>query len=130
MAKRYELSDAQWERIADLLPGKAGDPGRSAADNRLFVNGVLWVLRSGAHWHDLPERYGKWKTVHTRFSRWAKAGVWERVFTVLTADRRNEYLMLDTTLVRAHQQAATGRGAPRQRKGGPRHRLWGAPEEV
>jgi putative transposase len=87
------------------------------------LNGVLWVLRSGAHWHDLPERYGKWKSVHTRFSRWAKAGVWERVFTVLTADRRNEYLMLDTTLVRAHQQAATG-------KGGPRHRLWGAPEAV
>lgn len=123
MAKRYELTDAQWERIADLLPGKERDPGRTAADNRLFLNGVLWVLRSGAHWHDLPERYGKWKSVHTRFSRWAKAGVWERVFTVLTADRRNEYLMLDTTLVRAHQQAATG-------KGGPRHRLWGAPEAV
>jgi putative transposase len=122
MAKRYELSDAQWERIRDLLPGKAGDPGRSAADNRLFVNGVLWVLRSGAHWHDLPERYGKWKSIHTRFSRWAKAGVWERIFEVLTKDRRNEYLMLDTTLVRAHQQAATG-------KGGPAIRRWGVPEE-
>ncbi len=60
--KRYELSDAQWERVAPLLPGKAGDPGRTGSDNRLFVNGVLWVLRSGAHWHDLPERYGKWKT--------------------------------------------------------------------
>jgi transposase len=122
MAKRYELSDAQWERIKDLLPGKAGDPGRHGADNRLFVNGVLWVLRSGAHWHDLPERYGKWKTVHTRFSRWAKAGVWERVFEALLKDRRNEYLMLDTTLVRAHQQAATG-------KGGRAIRLWGVPEE-
>ena len=122
MVKRYELSEAQWERIKDLLPGKAGDPGRSAKDNRLFVNGVLWVLRSGAHWHDLPERYGKWKSVHTRFARWAKAGAWERVFKVLTADRRNEYLMLDTTLVRAHQQAATG-------KGGTKIRLWGVPEE-
>jgi transposase len=122
MGKRYELSDAQWERIKDLLPGKAGDPGRHGADNRLFVNGVLWVLRSGAHWHDLPERYGKWKTVHTRFSRWAKAGVWERVFEALLKDRRNEYLMLDTTLVRAHQQAATG-------KGGRAIRLWGVPEE-
>ncbi len=68
MVKRYELSDAQWQRIEALLPGKAGDPGRSGSDNRLFVNGVLWVLRSGAHWHDLPERYGKWKTVHTRFA--------------------------------------------------------------
>ena len=83
---------------------------------------MLWVLRSGAHWHDLPERYGKWKTVHTRFARWAKSGVWERVFEALIKDRKNEYLMLDTTLVRAHQQAATG-------KGGTRTRLWGAPEE-
>jgi transposase len=122
MVKRYELNEAQWLRIEALLPGKAGDPGRSGADNRLFVNGVLWVLRSGAHWHDLPERYGKWKSVHTRFSRWAKAGVWERVFKVLTADRRNEYLMLDTTLVRAHQQAATG-------KGGTKIRRWAVPEE-
>jgi transposase len=122
MVKRYELTDVQWQRIEALLPGKAGDPGRTGRDNRLFVNGVLWVLRSGAHWHDLPERYGKWKSVHTRFARWAKAGVWDRVFAVLTADRKNQYLMLDTTLVRAHQQAATG-------KGGARTRLWGAPEE-
>lgn len=121
MAKRYELTEARWQRIADLLPGKARDPGRTAADNRLFVNGVLWVLRSGAHWRDLPERYGKWKSVHQRFARWAKAGVWERVFKSLTADPGNEYLMLDTTLVRAHQQAATG-------KGGAATRLWGAPE--
>src|SRR5215813_13161282 len=66
MAKRYELTDAQWRRICDLLPGKVSDPGRTGADNRQFVNGVLWVLRSGARWHDLPERYGKWKTVHKR----------------------------------------------------------------
>jgi transposase len=121
MVKRYELNEAQWRRIEAMLPGKAGDPERTA-DNRLFVNGVLWVLRSGAHWHDLPERYGKWKSVHTRFSRWAKAGVWERVFEALTKDRDNEYVMVDTTLVRAHQQAATG-------KGGVKVRLWGAPEE-
>src|SRR5580658_2818759 len=119
--KRYELNEAQWGRIATLLPGKASDPGRTAADNRLFVNGVLWVLRSGAHWQDLPERYGKWKSVHKRFSRWARSGVWERVFAELTRDRDNQYLMLDATLVRAHQQAASG-------KGGPRIRLWGVPE--
>jgi transposase len=121
MARRYELTADQWRRIADLLPGKAQDPGRSGADNRQFVNGVLWVLRSGAHWHDLPERYGKWKTAHKRFSRWAKAGVWERVFAHLIHDPDNEYLMLDSTLVRAHQQAATG-------KGGTKIRRWGAPE--
>ena len=119
--KRYELNEAQWSRIAALLPGKASDPGRTAADNRLFVNGVLWVLRSGAHWQDLPERYGKWKSVHKRFSRWAKAGVWEKVFAELTGDRDNQHLMLDTTLVRAHQQAASG-------KGGPGIRLWGVRE--
>lgn len=61
--KCYELSQAQWERIALLLPGKASDPGRSGLDNRWFVNGCLWVLRSGAHWCDLPERYGRWKSV-------------------------------------------------------------------
>ena len=121
MVGRYELSDAQWQRIERLLPGKVGDPGRSAVDNRRFIDAVLWVLRSGAHWHDLPPRYGKWKSVHTRFARWAKKGTWERVFAVLIKDRRNEYLMLDTTLVRAHQQAATG-------KGGPRTRLWGVRE--
>jgi putative transposase len=120
--KRYELTQAQWERIAPMLPGKASDPGRTGGDNRLFVNGCLWVLRSGAHWRDLPERYGKWKTLHKRFTRWAKAGVWDEVFGSLIKDRNNQYLMLDSTLVRAHQQAATG-------KGGPRIRLWGAPAE-
>ena len=121
MVKRYELTPAQWERLAPLLPGKVNDPGRTGSDNRLFVNAVLWVLRSGAHWRDLPERYGKWKSVHKRFSRWAKAGAWERVFETLTRDRSNEYLMLNATLVRAHQQAATG-------KGGTKIRLWGVPE--
>ena len=122
MVKRYELSNEQWRRIEGFLLGKKGDPGRTGDDNRLFVNAVLWVLRSGARWSDLPERYGKWKTVHKRFTRWAKARVWERVFESLTGDPDNQYLMLDTTLVRAHQQAATG-------KGGTAIRLWGVPEE-
>jgi transposase len=119
--KRYELTQAQWDRIAPMLPGKDSDPGRTGGDNRLFVNGCLWVLRSGAHWRDLPERYGKWKTLHKRFTRWAKAGVWDEVFASLIKQRDNQYLMLDSTLVRAHQQAATG-------KGGTKIRLWGAPE--
>jgi transposase len=122
MVKRYELTEVQWRRIEGLLAGKPGDPGRTGEDNRLFVNAVLWVLRSGARWSDLPERYGKWKSVHKRFTRWAKKGVWERVFESLTGDPDNQYLMLDTTLVRAHQQAAPG-------KGGLRIRLWGVPEE-
>ena len=121
--KRYELTSVQWRRIEKFLPGKAGDPGRTAQDNLTFVNGVLWVLRSGAHWHDLPERYGKWKTLHKRFTRWAKAGVWEKMFERLITD--NAYIALDSTLVRAHQQAATGKGGGQ--KGGTR--LWGVPEE-
>ena len=119
--KRYEVSEAQWARIAPLLSGKDGDPGRSGTDNRLFVNGVLWVLRSGAFWQHLPEGYGKWKSVHARFTRWAKAGVGEKVFAELIKDRDNKYLMLDTTLVRVHQQAAAG-------KGGTKLRRWGVPE--
>ena len=118
--KRYELSEKQWERIAPLLPGKVGDVGRSSTDNRLFVNGCLWVLRSGAHWKDLPERYGKWRSVHRRFSRWCHKGVWEQIFESLTVDRDNQHLMLDSTIVRAHQQAASG-------KGGPGIRRWGVP---
>ena len=122
MAKRYELTAAQWKRHEPLQTRKPRETGRTAADNQLFVNGVLWVLRSGAHWCDLPERYGKWKSLHQRFARWARAGVWERVFEALIDDADNEYLMLDTTLVRAHQQAATG-------KAGTKTRLWGVPEE-
>jgi putative transposase len=110
---RYELSDLQWSRIEGLLPGRADTVGRTAVDNRVFVNGVLWVLRSGARWHDLPERYGKYKSVHKRFTRWAASGVWEKVFGDLVADRKNLYLMIDSTIVelisRRPQAAKRGR---------------------
>jgi transposase len=121
---RYELSDAQWKRIEGLLPGRVGTVGRTAGDNRQFVNGVLWVLRSGMRWQDLPERYGKYKSVHKRFSRWSASGVWDKVFADLVRDRKNRYLMIDSTIVRAHQVAATGR------KKGLRRRLWGVPAVV
>ena len=107
---RYELTDTQWSRLCDLLPGKAGDPGRRGSDTRLFVNAVLWVLCSGARWSDLPERYGKYKRVHKHFTRWAAAGVWDKVFAVLVKDRDNEYLLIDSTIMRAHQQADRKRG--------------------
>lgn len=118
---RYELSTDQWEKIEQLLPGKKGDRGRTAVDNRNFVNAVLWVLRSGARWSDLPERYGKYKSVHKRFARWAQKKIWEKIFKHLILDRDNEYLMIDSTIVKAHQQAATFK---------KKTRLWGVPEEV
>jgi transposase len=120
MPSRYELSQRQWEAVKDLLPGKAGDRGRTAIDNRNFVNGVLWILRSGSRWSDLPSRYGKYKSVHQRFSRWAKAKVWEKIFKSLLNDRKNNYLMIDSTIVKAHAQAATFK---------KKTRLWGVPEE-
>ena len=119
---RYELSEAQWRRLEPLLPGRLGTVGRPAENNRQFVNGVLWVIRSGMRWADLPERYGKHKSVHKRFIRWAENGVWDRLFDDLVRDCKNPYLMLDSTIVRAHQQAATGR------KKGAKTRLWGVPE--
>jgi putative transposase len=120
MGKRYEISDEQWEKIKDLLPGREGHVGVTAQDNRRFINGVLWILRSGAPWRDLPERYGDWKNTHRRFSRWAQTKVWERIFQVLVQDEDNEYLMIDSTIVRAHQHAAGARGKKKTR-------LWGVP---
>ena len=109
--RRYGLRDDQWDRIRDLLPGREGHVGVTAADNRLFVEAVLYRYRAGIPWRDLPERFGDWKNVHRRFSRWAKSGVWERVFQELAADADNEYAMIDSTVVRAHQHSA---GAPKK----------------
>jgi transposase len=114
---RYELSEAWWQRIRDTLPGRLKHVGRTEADQRLLVDAVLWVLRPGARWHDLPERYGKYKSVHVRFMRWARSGVWERIFADLVRDKKNFYRMLDSTIVRAHQQAAAGRKKGLRRPG-------------
>jgi transposase len=110
MVRRYGLRDDQWERIKDLLPGRAGHVGVTAKDNRLFVDAVLYRYRAGLPWRDLPERYGPWKAVHTRFTRWAKRGVWVAVFEHLAGDADNEYAMIDSTIVRAHQHSAGAKG--------------------
>jgi transposase len=88
---RYALRDDQWERIKDLLPGKPGDVGVTAHDNRRFVEAVLYRYRTGIPWRDLPERFGDWKNTHRRFSRWAKKRVWQRLFEHLAAEPDNEY---------------------------------------
>ena len=112
--RRYALRDDQWERIKDLLPGRPGYVGVTAKDNRLFVEAVLYRYRAGIPWRDLPERFGAWKKVHTRFGRWAKSGVWEKVFQYLAGEADNEYAMIDSTIVRAHQHSA---GAPKKAAG-------------
>ena len=103
--RRHEISDADWERIKDLLPGRPGLHGGVAADNRRFVNAVLWVARTGAPWRDLPERLGRWNSVWRRFDRWAAKGIWDRVMAALR-DEDLEWLVLDSTTVRAHPCAA------------------------
>lgn len=110
MARR-NLRNDQWARIEPMLPGKAGDRGRTAKDNRLFVDAVLWIARAGAPWRDLPEQFGPWNSVYKRFSRWSNAGVWHRVFAELAQDADFEEVFLDSTIVRAHQHAA---GAPKK----------------
>ena len=103
--RRYEINDQAWARISELLPGKYADVGRTAKDNRLFLNAVLWIARSGAPWRDLPERYGPWNSVYRRFRRWAVKGVWQRIFQALQ-EPDLDWFMLDSTIIRAHQQAA------------------------
>src|SRR3954454_22732526 len=107
---RMVLRDEQWERLAPLLPGKVGDPGQSAADNRLFLEAVLWVARVGAPWRDLPESFGKWNSVFKRFRRWARRGVFEQIFTALSEDADFEYVILDGTIARVHQHGTGARG--------------------
>jgi transposase len=124
MLPRHAITDAEWDRIKDLLPGQAGQHGGVAADNRRFVNAVLWIARTGAPWRDLPERLGPWNSQWRRFDRWAAKGVWGRVLDALR-DPDLEWLILDSTVVRAHPCAA---GAPKNgtAPGAKRSRRWAA----
>ena len=109
---RMQLRQDQWERIEGLLPGKTGDPGRHGENNRLFIEAVLWMARTGSPWRDLPEEFGDWNSVYRRFARWSNAGVWQRVFQALAQDAEFQQVYLDTTIVRAHQHAS---GAPKKK---------------
>jgi transposase len=112
MARRHELTDDQWTRLGPLLPPERPATGRPNRDHRTILNGILWHLRTGAPWRDLPERYGPWPTVYSRFRRWQLAGVWDRILTRLLADRDAagdldwSLHFLDATIVRAHPHAA------------------------
>lgn len=107
---RTILNQEQWERIAPELPGKVGDPGASAGDNRLFVEAVLWIARTGAPWRDLPREFGKWYSIYTRFWRWAQKGIWERIFKALSDDPDFEYVLIDATYIRVHQHGTGAKG--------------------
>jgi transposase len=113
MTRRYALRDDQWERIKDLLPGREGTVGVTAIDNRLFVEAVLYRYRAGIPWRDLPSRFGDFRVVHTRHSRWSKKGIWEMIFQNLAQDSDNEDQMIDSTIIRAHQHSS---GAKRSEK--------------
>lgn len=115
MIRRYALTDAQWQRIEDLVPGRAGHVGRPAANNRLFVDAVLYRYRAGIAWRDLPERFGDFRVIHLRHSRWSRSGVWQRVFEALAQDADNEWGMIDSTIVRAHQHSAGAKGGTAKR---------------
>ena len=125
--RRHEIKDEDWERIKDMLPGQPGDPGVTAKDNRLFINAVLWIGKTGAPWRDLPERFGPWGSVWKRFDRWAKKRVWKRVFEALQ-DPDLEWMILDGTVIRAHQHAAGAekkqRPATRLNRSGCSSRFW------
>jgi transposase len=125
---RHAISDADWDRIKDPLPGRPGQPGWLAQDNRRFIDAVLWIAKTGAPWRDLPERFGNWNSVWRRFDRWSRKGTWRLVFAVLQ-DPDVEWLLLDATVIRAHLCAA-GAGKKRTGPGARTSRPWAAAAAV
>ena len=103
---RTLLRDDQWSRIEGFLSGKATDSGVTATNNRLFVEAVLWIIRTGSPWRDLPADFGHWHRVYVRYNRWSKKGIWERIFTTMSDDPDLEYLMVDGSIVQVHQSGA------------------------
>jgi transposase len=108
---RFDLSDTEWAVIRPLLPNKPR--GVARVDDRRVINGIFYVLRTGSPWRDLPERYGPYTTVYNRFNRWARDGVWVRVFEALAAKSPGSMALIDSSIIRAHQHAAGGKKGAR-----------------
>lgn len=107
MTRRYELTDDEWSRIADLLPPQhTGKPGRPPKDHRKMLNAMVWLARSGAPWRDLPDRFDPWNSVYTRFRKWIDDGILDNIFRVLSLEAEFEDLSLDASIVQAHQHSA------------------------
>jgi transposase len=117
---RFCLTDAQWAKMEPHCLGKPGDPGRTGGDNRLFLEAVLWIARTGSPWRDLPPVFGKWNTVFKRFRDWVKADVFRRLFDAVSEAPDMEYAVIDGTIVKVHRH---GQGA----KGGLKARLSATP---
>jgi transposase len=117
---RLVVTDEVWEKVVPHLPGKATDCGVTAADNRLFLEAILWRVRTGSPWRDLPKAFGEWNSVFQRFRRWAKKGVFERLFERLSEEPDFEYALIDGTIVSVHQKASGARGGLKIRPSGDR----------
>ena len=118
--ERFVVTDRMWARVWPPLPGKATDRGVTAADNRLFLESVLWRVRTGSAWRDLPGELGRWNSVFRRFRRWAKNGVFERLFEELSEEPDFEYALIDGTIVSVHQKASGAKGGLTIRPSGVR----------
>ena len=118
--ERLVIEDSVWARIWPQLPGKATDRGVTAADNRLFLEAVLWRVRTGSPWRDLQATFGNWNSVFQRFRRWAKNGVFDRLFEVLSDEPDFEYALVDGTIVSVHQKASGAKGGLEIRPSGDR----------
>ena len=117
---RFVLTDAQWAKMEPLCLGKPSDPGRSGKDNRLFVEAVLWIARTGSPWRDLPPSFGHWNSVFTRFRDWVKADIWMRLFEAVSNDPDMEYAMVDATIVKVHRHGQGAKGGPKARRSWPK----------
>ena len=107
MKRRYELTDQEWDQIADLFPEEnTGKPGRPPKENRTMLNAMVWLARSGVPWRDLPERYGPWETVYSRFRKWIEDGILDNIFRILSLEAELEELSIDAYIVQAHQHSA------------------------
>lgn len=107
---RLVITDELWAKISPHLPGKATDCGVTAADNRLFLEAVLWRARTGSPWRDLPKDFGNWNSVFKRFRRWTRKGIFERLFSLVSGEPDLEYALIDGTIVQAHQKASGAKG--------------------